>query len=341
MRIIDYLKERAMFFIINLVIFLIVSSIMVVIKTSPVIIFLVFILWFLPITACIVTEMIKHKKFYDELICISDNLDKKYLLSEVIKEPNFIEGKVVYEILKTSNRDMQEHIKYFKNIQSEYQEYIETWVHEIKTPIASLMLIIDNNEDIVPISMKNEVKKVEDYIDQVLYYSKSNDVSKDYIVKSFDLEKVVRKVIRKNASDFINKKIQLDIKNINNQIYSDPKWVEFILNQVINNAIKYSEKEIGKIIIDSTVNKNNTILIIKDNGVGISIRDINRVFEKGFTGENGRKFGKSTGIGLYLCKKLCDKLGLGLSLISKENEGTEVRIIFPIGKTNIISTKVN
>ncbi len=236
---------------------------------------------------------------------------------------------------------MQEHIKYFKNIQSEYQEYIETWVHEIKTPIASLMLIIDNNEDTVPISMKNEVKKVEDYIDQVLYYCRSSDVSKDYIVKSFELEKVVRKVIRKNASDFINKKIQLDIKNINNQIYSDPKWVEFILNQVINNAIKYSEKEIGKITIDSNVNKNNIILSIKDNGVGISARDINRVFEKGFTGENGRRFGKSTGIGLYLCKKLCDKLGLGLKLISKENEGTEVRIIFPIGKTNILSIKVN
>jgi signal transduction histidine kinase len=234
---------------------------------------------------------------------------------------------------------MQEHIKYFKNIQSEYQEYIETWVHEIKTPIASLMLIIDNNEDIVPISMKNEVKKVEDYIDQVLYYGRSNDVSKDYIVKSFDLENVVRNVIRKNASDFINKKIQLDIKNINSQIYSDPKWVEFILNQVINNAIKYSEKEIGKIIIDSNVNKNNIVLSIKDNGVGISIRDINRVFEKGFTGENGRKFGKSTGIGLYLCKKLCDKLGLGLNLISKENKGTEVRIVFQISKINIISTK--
>ena len=236
---------------------------------------------------------------------------------------------------------MQEHIKYFKNIQSEYQEYIETCVHEIKTPIASLMLMIDNNEDTVPISMKNEVKKVEDYIDQVLYYCRSSDVSKDYIVKSFELEKVVRKVIRKNDSDFINKKIQLDIKNINNRIYSDPKWVEFILNQVINNAIKYSEKEIGKITIDSNVNKNNIILSIKDNGVGINQRDINRVFEKGFTGENGRKFGKSTGIGLYLCRKLCDKLGLGLKLISKENEGTEVRIIFPIGKTNILSTKVN
>ena len=227
---------------------------------------------------------------------------------------------------------MQEHVKLYKNMQSEYREYIETWVHEVKTPIASMMLIAENYEDESPISMKYEIKKIEDYIDQVLYYSRSNEVSSDYIIKSFNLEKSIRNVIKKNASNFINKKISIDIENVNEEVYSDPKWVEFILNQIIGNSIKYSKSSKGKISIYSIKKQNNITLYIKDNGEGISEKDISRVFEKGFTGENGRKFGKSTGIGLYLCKKLCEKLGLAIGLTSKKNEGTEISIVFPISK---------
>ncbi|MDB8803930.1 sensor histidine kinase [Romboutsia sp. 1001216sp1] len=335
MSVYEYLKQRTLFFIVNIVLFLITASIMLFVKVNISIITMVFLIWFTPISIYILMEMIKHKKYYDELVSISENLDKKYLISEVISEPEFIEGKLVYNILKSSNRNMQEHVKYFKNMQSEYQEYIETWVHEIKTPIASLMLIVENHEDNIPNSMKYEVKKIENYIDQVLYYSRSNDVSKDYIIKKFNLERIIRCAIRKNASDFINKRIGIDIKEINFNVYSDEKWVEFILNQIINNAIKYSKESEGKVSINAVKNKNNIILSIKDNGVGINEKDIDRVFEKGFTGENGRIFGKSTGIGLYLCKKLCDKLGLGINIVSKQQEGTEIRIIFPVGKDDI------
>ncbi|WP_195937877.1 sensor histidine kinase [Romboutsia sp. 1001713B170131_170501_G6] len=335
MSVYEYLKQRALFFLVNIILFLITASIMLFVKVNISIITMVFLIWFTPISIYVLMEMIKHKKYYDELVSISENLDKKYLISEVINEPEFIEGKVVYNILKSSNRNMQEHVKYFKNMQSEYQEYIETWVHEIKTPIASLMLIMENHEYNIPNSMKYEVKKIENYIDQVLYYSRSNDVSKDYIIKNFNLENIVRCVIRKNASDFINKRVGIDIKEVNFNVYSDEKWVEFILNQIINNAIKYSRENEGKVSINAIKNKNNIILSIKDNGVGISEKDIDRVFEKGFTGENGRIFGKSTGIGLYLCKKLCDKLGLGINIVSKQQEGTEIRIIFPVGKDDI------
>lgn len=335
MSVYEYLKQRTLFFIVNIVLFLITASIMLFVKVNISIITMMFLIWFTPISIYILMEMIKHKKYYDELVSISENLDKKYLISEVISEPEFIEGKLVYNILKSSNRNMQEHVKYFKNMQSEYQEYIETWVHEIKTPIASLMLIMENHEDNIPNSMKYEVKKIENYIDQVLYYSRSNDVSKDYIIKKFNLERIIRCAIRKNASDFINKRIGIDIKEINFNVYSDEKWVEFILNQIINNAIKYSKESEGKVSINAVKNKNNIILSIKDNGVGINEKDIDRVFEKGFTGENGRIFGKSTGIGLYLCKKLCDKLGLGINIVSKQQEGTEIRIIFPVGKDDI------
>ena len=332
MRFIDYLKDRALFIGINIIAFFLIAIFMGIVRMGFGIILLIFVMWFGPLLVYIIIEYIKFKNYYKELINISENLDKKYLISEIIKEPNFIEGKITHEILTEANRDMQENVKYYKNMQIEYQEYIETWVHEIKTPIASTMLIIENNEDTIPYTMKHELRKVEDYIEQVLYYSRSNDVSKDYIIKSINIEETVRKVIKRNASDFINKRIAIDIENTKGIVHSDPKWVEFIINQIIGNSIKYSKTQNPKVTIYTTENENNTILIIKDNGVGINEKDLKRVFEKGFTGENGRKYGKSTGIGLYLCEKLCKKLGLGLKLTSLENEGTEIKIIFPIAK---------
>ncbi|MDK2564341.1 sensor histidine kinase [Romboutsia sedimentorum] len=332
MRLIDYLKDRHLFIGINIILFLLIAILMGIVRIGFGIILLVFVIWFSPIVVYITIEYIKFKNYLNELINLNEQLDRKYLISEVIIEPNFIEGKIINNILKDTNRDMQEHVKYYKNMQKEYQEYVETWVHEIKTPIASTMLIIENNEDIIPNNMKYELRKVEDYVEQALYYSRSNEVSQDYIVKRFNLEQTVRKVIKRNASDFINKKIAIDIENIKGEIYSDPKWVEFIINQIIGNSIKYLTTQNPKVTIYTTENENNTILIIKDNGVGINEKDLKKVFEKGFTGANGRIYAKSTGIGLYLCQKLCKKLGLRIKLTSKENEGTEVKIIFPLIK---------
>lgn len=338
MRFIDYLKDRALFMGINIITFLLASTLMGIVQMGLGIIFLVFVIWFGPFISYITLEYLKFKSYYSDLISVNESLDRKYLISEVIKKPNFIEGKITHEILQEANRDMQENVKYYKNMQKEYQEYIETWVHEIKTPIASTMLIIENNEDSIPCNMKHELRKVEDYVEQVLYYSRSNDVSKDYIVKKFDIETIVRKVIKRNANDFINKNIAIDIEDVNGEIYSDPKWVEFVINQIIGNSIKYSKGKSAKVIIYTIENDSNIVLTIKDNGAGINEKDIKRVFEKGFTGENGRKYGKSTGIGLYLCQKLCKKLGLGIKLSSIESEGTEVKLIFPKGKNHYISS---
>jgi signal transduction histidine kinase len=265
-----------------------------------------------------------------------DNLDKKFLLSEIMKEPEFIEGKLLYDLLKQTDKDMHEHVKKYRDMESEYREYIETWVHEIKTPIASTRLIIENNENEITRNINYEIKKIEEYIEQVLYYARSNNVSKDYIIKEVSLAALVRKVVKRNSRDFINKRISIDIEAIEGSVYSDIKWLEYILNQVIGNSIKYTREKEGKVKAYTVKNENNIVLTVEDNGVGIIDKDINRVFEKGFTGESGRKFGTSTGIGLYLCKKLTEQLGLGLTLTSKAGEGTKVSIIFPLGRVNFM-----
>jgi len=332
----EYLKDRTLVLLINFILFIILCGIMLLININSVIILLIFCIWFFPILTYILIEFVKQKVLYNELNSILDNLDKKYLLPEIMKEPDNIEGKLLYDVLRQANKDMHEHVKNYRDRENEYREYIETWVHEIKTPIASTRLIIENNKNEVTRNINYEIKKIEEYIEQVLYYSRSNNVSKDYLIKEVSLATVVRSVIKKNSRDFISKSISVDIEAVEGTVYSDAKWLEFILNQVIGNAIKYMRERNGKVIIYTIHNENNIVLTIEDNGIGIIEKDINRVFEKGFTGENGREFGKSTGIGLYLCKKLAQQLGLGLTLTSKTGEGTKVRIIFPLGSVNFM-----
>ena len=310
-------------------IFIIIALVIYSADVASVIIFLLFCIWFLPLLTYMFLEYIKYRRYFNAVESVLDNLDKKYLLPEVVKEPNFMVGEEINYIFKILSRDMHENVKYYKNMQEEYREYIEMWVHEIKTPIASTKLLIENNNNEITRKIDTQIDKIENFVEQVLYYSRSDEVSKDYIIKKIELSKVVKNVIKKNQRDFINKKISLQLGDLDEIIYSDTKWIEFILNQIVVNAIKYSKGKKDKIQIESKKVANAVILTVQDNGVGIIERDINRVFEKGFTGENGRKFGKSTGIGLYLCKKLCVKLGLGLQIESKVNEGTRVSIIFP------------
>lgn len=326
----EFIKEKIVIIMSNTLIFIILAAVMAIINVNSVIIFFVFCIWFLPLISYIALEFIKCKKYYDEIDNILKNLDKKYLLPEVIKEANFIHGEKLNYILKEVSRDMHENVKYYKDMQADYREYIETWVHEIKTPIASTKLIIENNRDEVTNKIDSQIDRIEGFVEQVLYYSRSNDVSKDYIIKQINLDNVVRNVVKRNYRDFIHKKIKLDIKDINEIVHSDGKWVEFIINQIIGNSIKYSSNIEPMINIYSIKKANSVMLTIEDNGVGIIEKDINRVFEKGFTGENGRKFSKSTGMGLYLCEKLCSKLGLKITIDSEMNKGTKVTLIFPL-----------
>ena len=332
MSIITFIKERMLFLMVNLIMFLLIGILMKVVEVPINIIFILFLIWFGPLITYMFLEFIKYNRYLKNLTHTIDGLDKKYLLSEVINEPRFQEERIINEVLKECNKSMHENVKHYKDEQIEYREYIETWVHEIKTPIASAKLILENDDSNLSSRINYEMKRVEGFIEQVLYYARSSDVSKDYIIKKFSLRNVVMKAVKNNSRDFINRNIKLNIKEVEGTIFSDAKWVEFIINQIIINAVKFSIPNKGEVSIFSKINENNIILTIEDNGIGISEKDIDRVFEKGFTGENGRKFGKSTGIGLYLCKKLCDKLGIGISLISKEGLGTKVNIVFPQGK---------
>lgn len=277
-------------------------------------------------------EYYKKSKFYNHLSNILNELDEKYLITEIIKSSNFSEGKILINSLIEIDKSMSENVNKYKYLQEDYKEYIELWIHEIKLPIAASKLVVENNKNEVTKSIDEELNKIEDYIEQALFYARSNTVEKDYYIKKSNLKDIVNESIKKNKSVLIGEKVAININNVDIFVNTDSKWLVFILNQIIQNSIKYKKQdEILKIDIYAKKGKENVILYIKDNGIGIKQGEITRVFEKGFTGTNGRlQNKKSTGIGLYLCKKLCEKLAISIELNSIKDEGTEIKLVFPI-----------
>lgn len=326
----DYLKDKIIyisllvFAIITIEILLIPYDIHVFIRIyTALIIIIAFLIGFL-------LEYYSKKKIYETIKSRIEELEEKYLVMEVLPKTNFTEATILENIIKDTGKSMIENVNKYKYMQEDYKDFIELWIHEIKIPIATSKMIIENNKNEITESINEEMDKIDNYTEQALFYARSNTVEKDYIIRKNALKEIVNASILKNKNQLIQNNISINIKTLNQIVYTDSKWCIFIISQIIQNSIKYTKNENKQVEIFGEEKKENIILHIRDNGIGIKESEISRVFEKGFTGENGRITGKkSTGIGLYLCKKLCEKLCIGIELNSEKNIGTEVRLIFP------------
>ena len=336
MKLRDYLQDRRAFLLWCVCTFLLAAVALWTLRVRLLTLFVLFFIWFTPLTLYMLQQFLQEKRFLDELSRLSQTMEQTYLLSEVMKAPGYLEGQICYQALQRICRSILKQFNAYQNAQREYREYVETWVHEIKTPIASARLIIENHKDAVTRAINVELGQIDDYVEQALYYAKSSNANEDYQIRRCDLSQLVKDAIMRNASNLIRKSFSVDVSQAEGIVYSDGQWVAFILNQLIGNALKYCREDQRKLTVFTEVKKNCTILAIRDNGIGIPIREQSKVFEKGYTGENGRRFGKSTGIGLYLCKKLCTSLGIGISLESEVGVGTTVRLTFPMGDLNTV-----
>lgn len=278
------------------------------------------ILYSLSCILIIMYDFFRKRKFYNNLNETLSNLEHKYLLPEMITEPRFLEGRVIYNALHDTDKSMNEHIAEFKNQTSDFRDFIELWVHEIKTPLTGLALSANKNQ-------KQYISSIENYIEQALYYSKISTVDKDYIIKRICLKDIVNNVIRSNKEILMEQKIKIELTELDDVVLSDPKWLQFIINQIIQNSIKYRSKN-PTIKISSTKFKNKTALEILDNGIGIKPSELKHITEKGFTGSNDRKTKASTGMGLYIAEKLSTDLGHKLIFESELNKYTKVCIKF-------------
>ena len=276
----------------------------------------------------LLTEYLRKKKFYNEMYNILEGLDQKYLLTEMKLNPNFAEGEILMDVMYEVDRSMKERLNEIEQSYVEFKEYLEMWIHQIKIPISAIKLM-NYNGNIDVAKQLVQINRMNDYVEQILYYARADAPEKDYILKKCNLEGIINNVLLQQKELLLGSRIKIQKNNTDKDVVTDGKWITFMLGQIINNSVKYMDKNKESYISFEVVEaKDKTILTIKDNGIGITIKDLPRVFERSFTGENGRKNNVSTGMGLYICKRLCDKLGHEIDISSVDGEGTSVSISF-------------
>lgn len=271
----------------------------------------------------------RRRIYYDDLFSSLDALDKKYLIHALKHSGNFTEARLTQEVLYATGKSMSENVGSIRREQEEYKEYIELWVHDIKLPIAAAKLISENNRGQFSETMDEELDKIDSMTENALYYARSGCVEHDYLIRRCQLKEIVSSCVRRNKKYLIRSRFGIHIEDCDRQILTDQKWIAFILDQIISNSVKYASEH-PSLTFSSEQGDEGVTLRITDNGSGITSDDLPRIFDKGFTGSNGRNEGiRSTGIGLYLCRKLCSKLGIGISASSEYGKGTTVSLVFP------------
>lgn len=224
---------------------------------------------------------------------------------------------MIYEIKSLHDRTLTA----WQTERAESVDYYTTWVHQIKTPISVMKMILESEDTLEHKELLAELFRIEQYVEMVLSYLRLNSESSDYVIKNQDLDSIIKQAIHKFAPQFVRRKIKLQYSPVSIQILTDEKWLLFMIEQILSNSIKYTRQ--GSVTISVTPDK---VLKISDTGIGIAAEDVPRIFEKGFTGYNGRADKKSTGLGLYLCKQAADRLSHKISAESVPNEGTTVLI---------------
>lgn len=274
-------------------------------------------------------------------------------IPELPKPKDLIE-KDYQEVIRILFQDKMQFESNTTNSIKELEDYYTLWLHQVKTPISAMRLLLQSEETELNSELLMELFKIEQYVEMVLQYIRIDSISTDFVFKKYNLDDIVRQAVRKYAKIFIKNRIILDYNELNCEVLTDERWLVFVIEQLLSNALKYTKhgkisiymeegiKKVSKTIDDteeSIANKSlnctekgqeylkkcqNKKLIIEDTGIGIAAEDLPRVFEKGYTGYNGRFDKKSTGIGLYLCKSVLDKLSHRISIQSIVGKGTKV-----------------
>ena len=323
-----YWKNRIPFLLTNLVCMAALTVFLLVCGNSNSAVLLILVVWALVLLAGLFLTYWTRKRQMQKLLDMAGQLSERYLISEVMELPEQAEDQVYYQLLKMAGKSMLEQIGEVRRERLEYKEYIEQWIHEIKTPITAMKLLCENHRMDWTKELLLELEKTNRFTEQALYYARSEHTEKDYSVREMSLSQVVHQAIADNKYLLLQSGVRLEVEKWRIRVYSDEKWVRFILNQLIANVVKYRS---GQPVLRFSTRRqqDQVLLVVEDNGIGISSADLPRIFEKGFTGQNGRMVQQSTGIGLYLCKRLCDKLGIGIAAESS-GRGTAISLAFHI-----------
>ena len=229
--------------------------------------------------------------------------------------------------LREMNRDLTTRSE---NDRSSMVDYYTLWVHQIKTPIASMRLRLQDEDTALARSLLADLGRIERYVSMVLTYLRLEEGASDYVIRETDLDGVLRPVLRQFAGEFISRRLKLDYTPVDAKVLTDEKWLSFVVEQVLSNALKYTPEGTVSVYMESP-----SVLCVRDTGIGIAPEDLPRVFDRNYTGLAGRMDKRASGIGLNLCKRVCDNLGHGISIESEPDKGTTVRIDLGTRKLNI------
>lgn len=325
----EYLEDYIIF-LLSCILFLVAQSlILYFLGNNLSMIILLAIVWLMMFSIYLGIGYVRLNKRFQHMECISNQLDQKYLLYEVLPKGGSYEEQFYKHLLYCGNKSMIEEVSKIRRERLEYQEYIEQWVHEVKTPIAAMKLWSENQQVERKRDLQQQLERTESFVEQALYFARSEHVGKDLHIHRINICDCIHESITKNKYLCMKSNVKIVVINDPYYVYSDEKWMVFIMNQLIENAAKYRSEQQACISIHIFEHCEHVIVEVKDNGKGICAQDLPRVFEKGFTGENGRNANKhATGIGLYLCKRLCHALEIDIQIKSNVNSGTCVTLTF-------------
>lgn len=329
-----YIKERILllllhlFCIIGLILYLNImglpsGSIMVIVLS-----------WIFILTVYLTSQYFQAKCKYNDILKTLELLEQKYFICEMLKKPTNQMENIYYSMLREGSKAMIEEVSRAQESQLSYKEYIEKWIHDIKSPITAIQLICKNHKSEETNRINKELQNIYYLVEQALYYARSETVEQDYFIKQIRLFDIVQSVIMKHRAALMDNHIYPVVDETDDMVWTDEKWVSFIIGQIISNSIKYRQIENARIHIFSKITESGIFLSIEDNGIGISDFDLPRIFNKGFTGTDRANI-QSTGLGLYLSKKLCSKLGLEICAQSEKDHFTRITLFFPIGKHTV------
>ncbi|MFV0362687.1 MAG: sensor histidine kinase [Suipraeoptans sp.] len=323
-----YLRDKILIIILNILCAFFLSIYLLVVGNTHVTIALILVVWTAVVLLVILVDYLRQSRYFGEINSLMDSLDQPYLIQELMRPTGRLNDALYHDILYKSNKAVIEQINQLRGEQKEYREFIESWIHEVKLPITGMRLACHNIKSDEGKRLEIYLSEMDHIVEQALFYARSEAVYKDFQIREINLEELITSILSKNKYLLIQNQMNANVLMADSIVYSDKKWIEYIITQIIINAVKYKCETGSEITFDTSWDANNTKLIISDNGIGIKEDELPQIFNKGFTGTNGRTREHSTGIGLYLCKKLCNKLDVGINCESVEGKYTRIVLIF-------------
>ena len=295
------------------------------------------------------SDWMRKREFFADLERAAEGIEHPLWLSEMVDRPEHLEGAIAFDAVRAIAKTANDDVAASRRQLEDYREFVETWVHEAKSPLAAAHLMLDNMRDDPDQPeggerlerLDSELRRVEGYIDQALFYARSETLDRDYLIRRYTVRTLVNDALRANAPTLIEAHATPELGALDFEVFTDEKWIAFILGQVVQNSVKYAPASGLRISFEARLVAQGTAderveLSVADNGCGVMPADLPRVFDKGFTGENGRTGKRATGIGLYLVKRLCDKMGVGVRADSVAGEGFTITFSFSTNRFHFV-----